>query len=122
MKVLNVEDTAIKHANIRKVLNQSGITEIDWAKNLADGIALLQQPKVYDLVITDMYYPLESGGSEEEAGKILISKMKEMQLNIPIIVCSSARYRIEEILGAVLYSEKNDWERQLQELVRSLMA
>lgn len=122
MKVLNVEDTAIKHANIRKVLNQSGITEIDWAKNLADGIALLQRPKVYDLVITDMYYPLESGGSEEEAGKILIGKMKEMQLNIPIIVCSSARYRIEEILGAVLYSEKNDWERQLQELVRSLMA
>lgn len=122
MKVLNVEDTAIKHANIRKVLNQSGITEIDWAKNLADGIALLQQPKVYDLVITDMYYPLESGGSEEEAGKILIGKMKEMQLNIPIIVCSSARYRIEEILGAVLYSEKNDWERQLKELVRSLMA
>ena len=80
------------------------------------------QPQDYDLVITDMYYPLEPGGSEEEAGKILISKMKEMQLNIPIIVCSSARYRIEEILGAVLYSEKSDWERQLQEMVRSLVA
>lgn len=124
MKVLNLEDTATKHVDICKVLNKSGITDIDWVKNLEGGIALLQEnPEVYDLVITDMYYPLIPGGPEAVAGDVLIHKMKEeLQLNIPIIVCSSARYRNENIFGAVHYSEKSDWERLLQELVDSLKA
>ena len=34
MHILNIEDDAIKHRDICKVLENCGIREIDWAKNL----------------------------------------------------------------------------------------
>lgn len=121
MKILNIEDTATKHADITRALRKSGVTDIDWAKNLEDGLAMLRDPSVtYDLVITDMYYPIEPGGFETEAGTILIDKMREMQLSIPIIVCSSTHLRIPGVLGTVYYAPRADWERQLQELMQTL--
>ena len=124
MHVLNIEDDAIKHRDICRVLENCGITEIDWAKNLEDGIARLQQPdnqsKSYDLIITDMFYPLAPGGRETEAGEILIKKVKQMNLNIPIILCSSINYRIPEILGTVHYMNHVDWENDLRELINKI--
>lgn len=118
MKVLNIEDTAVKHADLCKVLRKSGITDIDWVKNLEDALKQLEdQSNSYDLVITDMYYPLEQGGTEVEAGEILMQRMKDMQLMIPMIVCSSVRLKIPDILGTVYYSKNSDWERQLQDLI-----
>lgn len=123
MKILNIEDTATKHADICKALRKSGVTDIDWAKNLEDGLELLKaHSKDYDLVITDMYYPLVQGGSEAMAGEILIRKMEELQLTIPVIVCSSAHIRMQGILGAVFYSLNSDWERDLQELVKQVQS
>lgn len=123
MKILNIEDTATKHADICKALRKSGVTDIDWAKNLEDGLELLKaHSKDYDLVITDMYYPLVQGGSEAMAGEILIRKMEELQLTIPIIACSSVRLAIPEILGTVYYSPNCDWERDLQELVKQVQS
>lgn len=121
MKILNIEDTATKHAEICIVLRRFGITDIDWAKNLEDGIELLKKhSKDYGLVITDMYYPLNQGGPDIKAGEMLIQRMKDLQLSIPIILCSSVRYRIPEILGTVYYSKSFDWERELQELIKSV--
>lgn len=121
MRILNIEDTATKHADITRALRQSGITDVDWAKNLEDGLAVLKDPAVkYDLVITDMYYPIEPGGYETEAGMVLIEKMRDMQLSIPIIVCSSARLRIFGILGTVYYAPGADWESELKGLLESL--
>ncbi len=123
MKILNIEDTATKHAAICKVLRKAGITDMDWAKNLEDGLEMLREyARDYDLVITDMYYPLKSGDKPEEAGELLINKMKELQLSIPIIVCSSVRYNYGDILGNVFYSETSDWEGKLLELVKKIQA
>lgn len=38
MRVLHLEDDAMKYANIQRVLNRGGITDIVWEKNVADGI------------------------------------------------------------------------------------
>lgn len=66
----------------------------------------------------DMYYPLTPGGDEAEAGMISIQKMEEMEIETPVIVCSSVPYRIPGILGSVHYSDKTDWEQQLCSLIR----
>ena len=122
MRVLNLEDDVAKHNNICKVLKRNGFIRIDWAKNLEDGMELIKSSidssDPYMLVVTDMYYPLVKGGKEEQAGEILINRIKKMHIDIPIIVCSSVRYRIPDILGTVYYSEKIDWEDELRGLIK----
>ena len=41
-----------------------------------------------------MCYPLTPGGDEAEAGMISIQKMEEMEIETPVIVCSSVPYRV----------------------------
>lgn len=122
MRVLNLEDDVAKHNNICKVLKRYGFTRIDWAKNLEDGMELIKNSMdcsdPYALFVTDMYYPLVRGGKEEKAGEIFIDSIKEMNIDTPVIVCSSVRYRIPNILGTVYYSEKADWENELRELIK----
>lgn len=118
MRVLNIEDDAIKHSNICKALNRHGIVECDWVKNLEDAIKMVRDHKTdYELIITDMFYPLNPGGDEVEAGFIFIREMKEKEIAIPIIVCSSVSYQVSDVLGTVHYSEKIDWEKQLGSLI-----
>ena len=45
MRVLHIEDDAIKHTKICRVLTSCDIKEISWAKNLEDGITLLKEAK-----------------------------------------------------------------------------
>lgn len=119
MRILNIEDEAVKHSNICKILKKYGIAEIDWAKNLEDAIQMVKEHSTeYGLLITDMFYPLESGGEAVQSGEIFITKMKEMEIEVPIILCSSVRYQIPDILGTVYYSQNSDWERQLGNLVQ----
>ncbi|MCD8038489.1 MAG: response regulator [Lachnospiraceae bacterium] len=124
MYVLNVEDDAWKHRDICKVLESCGVKQIDRAGNLEEGLGMLgrsvSQEKPYDLIVTDMYYPLSPGGSEARAGMLLIEKVKEMNCAIPIVVCSSVELKIPGILGAVHYSQRTDWENDLRKLVRGI--
>ena len=124
MRVLHIEDDAIKHTKIRRVLTSCDAKEISWAKNLEDGITLLKEAKsdgkAYQLIITDMYYPLETGGEEVEAGEIFIQKMKEMQDDTPVILCSSVNYKYPELFGSLYYSEESGWEEKLKSLLKVL--
>ena len=107
MKVLNIEDDAVKHNNICRVLKANGVTETDWAKNLEDAVRMVEQNENgYELFITDMFYPKTPAGNEEESGMDFIRKMEEMNVRIPVIVCSSVRYRIPGSFGTLYYSEK----------------
>ena len=67
-----------------------------------------------------MWYPEYSGGQEAESGEKLINTVKENRWNIPIILCSSVNYRFPEILGSVHYSENEDWENILIQLVKQI--
>lgn len=119
MRVLNVEDDAYKRNDICKALKGTGTTKVDWVRNLEDALSQIKEVK-YDLIISDMWYPPVSGGKDEESGEILIEKIKEMEMDIPIIICSSVNYRIPEILGTIHYSKNGDWERDLKDLIKKI--
>lgn len=125
MRVLNLEDTAIKHNDICKVLKSCGIAHVDWARNLEKGLEMLEESlkseTPYDLVITDMYYPTTPGGGDAPSGELFLQKRKEMGWQVPVIVCSTIRFRYPELLGAVHYSEKEDWESVLRELLQRIV-
>ena len=62
MRVLNFEDTPIKHRAIRNVLESCRVYDVDCVRNLEDGIIMymeaLSSGKPYDLIITDMWFRL----------------------------------------------------------------
>ena len=127
MKILNLEDNVFKHRDIIKALARGsfGKNEIDWVRNLEDGIAKIKEHielgETYDLIITDMWYPEFPGGSDADSGEKLIAISKENGWSAPIILCSSVNYHFPGILGAVHYSENEDWEEQLVELIRRIV-
>lgn len=117
MRVLNVEDNTIKHHEIKSALNRMGITDIMLAECENDAvISVLESIEnniPFDLIITDMQFPLSSNGRpDDDAGMKLLAELKEHNVDIPVIVCSSYRLRLPDVLGCVHYCpEKTDlWE------------
>lgn len=61
--------------------------------------------------ITDMHYPLKPRlEANNNAGFILIEQMKEKEIEIPVIICSSRNFRLPDVLGTVWYNELRDIE------------
>ena len=115
----------MKQTAIARVLHDLCEAEIDWVTDVASGMKKIEEIKeqgdMYDLAITDMQYPLKKGtGIDEDAGEVFIGQMKDQNVEIPIIVCSSMRLRIREVYGCVWYHERNDWEMELRGMVRNL--
>lgn len=125
MYILNLEDNVFKQVDITKVIRQFGKHEVDWVRNLGDGIEKLemqmQSDKPYDLIISDMWYPEFPGGSDANSGDKLVKIIKEKGWNVPIIICSSVDYSYHEIFGNVHYSKEEPWENELAALIRKLM-
>ena len=65
MRVIHLEDNAMKHAAIQRTLNRAGVTDLTWVKNVEDGIEVIKEAmedgNPFDLAITDMHYPLSYG-------------------------------------------------------------
>lgn len=124
MRILNIEDTMLKHMDIARAVRKLGRVELDHAKNLKSGLTMIEasfaENRPYDVIISDMYYPADEDGVDADSGNRLIEIMKEKEANIPIIICSTVRFRIPEILGVVYYSANADWERELLELLKEV--
>ena len=125
MKVINIEDNVFKHSAICKVLKQCGINEIEWSRNLADALNTIDKAysmsEPFDLIITDMHYPLSPLGRDDwDAGEKLISEMEKRGAADRVIICSSRNLRYPEIYGSLWYSELSDWEFGLKRLVEKL--
>jgi DNA-binding response OmpR family regulator len=115
MRILNVEDEVFKHRKIMNVIERTGRHEVVWAKNYEQAMEELKQP--FDLIITDMNYPLEKGGDcAPDAGEKLLDEVT----GTPIIVCSSVNYKYPKAYGCVWYSDIGDWETELGELIRNV--
>lgn len=103
MRILNIEDTMLKHIDIARAVKKLGISELDHAKNLKSGLGLIEasiaENSPYDVIISDMYYPVDEDGVDADSGNRLIEILKEKEVDIPIIICSTVRFRIPEILG-----------------------
>ncbi|MBE5923548.1 MAG: response regulator [Lachnospiraceae bacterium] len=109
MRVLNVEDDPMKHDNIKRALNRMGITDITYVECENDAMISvldsIENNTPYDLIISDMQFPLFSNGKPDDtAGETFIAELQEHNIDIPIIVCSSFRLNIPNILGCVHYN------------------
>lgn len=124
MKVLYIEDDIFKQHDICKALSTCGVNDVDWCDNISEGwqkvMSSMEGEKQYDLIITDMYYPVEPGGVEVRAGDVLIDRVINNKITIPVILCSSANLNYSNIYGCVYYNEMRNWEADLQMLVRKL--
>ena len=120
-KVLNFEDLPSKHVAVRRALERCGVPNIDHADNAVEGLDMIEaaiaEGKPYDLIISDMYFPVSKGGMEVQAGMYVIEELQARGINVPIIVCSSARMVIPEIVGCIHYSSRNDLDADMREMI-----
>lgn len=124
MKVLNIEDDTFKHNGICKVLTSCGVKAVDWETNFEEAWKAIEDAEnsetPYDLIITDMYYPKEAGGSEEASGEVIIQKVLDHELKVPVILCSSVNFKYNEIFGCVYYNKVTNWEDDLRGIINRL--
>ena len=121
LNVLVVDDDVYKSNDIKKALVFNYIYKITIVDNQADVWKLLDGGTQFDLIVTDMQHPLEKDDKcNEEAGFILIEKMKERGINIPVIICSSGNYVSKDVLGTVWYSPLNDLGFEFKEVLGKL--
>lgn len=125
MRILHIEDNAYKQEAIANVLNEFDSISIDWVECLKDGIMKVEESysndMPYDLVITDMYYPVEKDGEEVEAGEQFIREATKRKWNVPVILCSSMDFYYPEIYGVLLYSFNDTWKDNLRRYIKKLM-
>lgn len=120
MKVLHFEDTMEKAMAIRGVLRSIGINDVVWEGNLEAGLEHLEE-EAFDVVISDMYFPMHPGGSDgEDAGERVIEDLKKRNLNIPVIIISSVALRIPEAYQCIWYTDSRDWESELRNSLKEL--
>lgn len=122
MRVLNLEDSASKHFDIVNVLESVGVTEIDWVTSLDSGLKKLidNKEKKYDLIISDMYYPINDGGFPVKSGYLLMEKLIDEGIKTPVVICSSAHCVVPEAHWVLHYSLISDWEYELRTIIREM--
>ena len=117
-KILIAEDDRELRQLFQHVLLKNGYT----VKGVSDGQEALNalEKDYYDLIISDMYYPREAGGKEEASGELIIQKVIDQELKVPVILCSSVNLRFSEIFGCVYYNKIRNWEDDLRLLINKL--
>ena len=125
-RVLNLEDLPMKHVAVRRSLERCGVPHIDHVDNAVDGLDMIEAAIAsgipYDLIVSDMYFPISKGGMEAQAGMYVIEELQARGLDVPIIVCSSARMVIPDIIGCIHYSPRNDLDADMRELIETIRA
>lgn len=125
IKVLNIEDMAAKHAAIYRALERCGVSIIDCADNANDGLDMIEaaivEGKPYDVVVSDMYFPISKGGIEAQAGMYVIEELQARGIDVPVIVCSSARLpNLPGVVGCIHFNERNDLNSDMRELIEQI--
>lgn len=122
MKILYIEDTPEKFDAVKRALASVGFRDIKQEKNLEDGLYAIEQSVLsqdkFGVIITDMWYPRESRGAEDQCGLELAATVKEKGYGIPVIIFSNQQYRSEDAIGEVLYGKERNWEPELIALVK----
>ena len=127
-KVLNIEDTMSKHVDIVRALNRCGVTNVVHAATAVEALDMIEKAieggMPYHAIVSDMYFPISPGGMETQAGMYVIEELEARGIDVPVIVCSSARMVIPDIVGCIHYSPyRNDLDadmREMIEIVRSM--
>lgn len=123
LKILNIEDDIIKHSSIQRAITSEISADIDLASDMASGLEMIdnacQSGVPYDLVISDMHYPLSIGSKpDSDAGSKFIEIASTKYSDLPIIICSSLNFKIAGAFGCVWYSDRSDWEREIVDMIK----
>lgn len=121
-KVLNIEDTMSKHVAVLRSLNKCGISNVEHTTTATYGIAMIEaaieEGNPYDLLVLDMYFPLSPGERMTQAGLYVMEELEAKGIEIPIIICSSVRLNIPEVVGCIHYNEfRGDLDGDMREMV-----
>lgn len=126
MRVLNVEDDPFKHHDVKNALMRLGITDVTLSEYEFDAmvcvIESIENGNPYDLIISDMQFPLfENGPLDDDAGMTFLAELKENDIDIPVIVCSSYRLRLPDVFACVHYQkDKTDLWEEFRQLLPKL--
>lgn len=126
LKVLIIDDDVYKTMEIQKALESNGVINIIRVRNQENAWNEIDRARdcgsSIDLIVTDMHYPLEAGlKADYEAGYILIERLKEKKMEIPVIICSTQNWNSPETLGTVWYNELRDIAADFKELLYKLI-
>ena len=121
-KVLNIEDTMSKHVDIVRALNRCGVPNVVHAATAVEALDMIEKAieggMPYHAIVSDMYFPISPGGMETQAGMYVIEELEARGIDVPIIVCSSARMVIPEIVGCIHYNPyRNDLDADMREMI-----
>lgn len=123
-KVINIEDSAIKHSQVTKELKQYGIKEVFWARNAESGIdeieSAIDMGQPYDLLVLDMHFDFY-GEDDRAAGEKTMKQLQEKGIEIPVIICSSQNWNIPGAVANVFYNERRYWEEDLKRALDKLI-
>ena len=125
MRIIHLEDSVDKHMEVCRELRKMGITSVEWATNVGEGLekieTAIQNGAPFDLAISDMHYPIRRGEvADWEAGEYFLKALAERNINLPVIICSTRNYRIPGAYGSVWFSDLSDWEMELRSLINGL--
>lgn len=121
-KVLNIEDTMSKHVDIVRALNRCGVPNVVHAATAVEALDMIEKAieggMPYDVIVSDMYFPISPCGMETQAGMYVIEELEARGIDVPVIVCSSARMVIPDIVGCIHYSPyRNDLDADMREMI-----
>lgn len=125
-KIINIEDTVIKHCNINRALQYNGYPTAVCAKNAEEGLSMIDEAiskgNPFELLITDMEFPV-NGIIDSNAGVFVMKELERKGIQIPIIVCSSIRYDFSEqanVVGCVFYNKNRDLNWDFREVLAEI--
>ena len=121
-KVLNIEDSMPKHVDVLRALNSCGISNVAHVTTAVEALDMIEKAieggMPFHAIVSDMYFPMSPGGMERQSGMYVIEELKARGIDVPIIVCSSARMVIPEIVGCIHYDpRRNDLDADMREMI-----
>ena len=74
----------------------------------------------YDLIISDMHFPIY-GEDDFQAGVKVIEELQRREIKIPVVICSSVRYRVKEAAYCIFYNERSgDIDSDIREMLSKI--
>ena len=127
MKVLVIEDTVLKYVDISRNIRRCCEAECTQVKTLDEAKQIIEEMpenEPFDLFVTDMHYPIGTGAEDDtRAGFKFIEFVTEKELEIPIIICSTIKFRADDmknVIGSVQYNKRVDIEREFAVLIKKV--
>ena len=116
-----------KHIDVLRALNRCGVDQVEHATTAVEALDMIEAAiaagKPYHAIVSDMYFPISPGGMETQAGMYVIDELEAREIDVPVIVCSSARMVIPEIVGCIHYNPyRNDLDADMRELMEQVRA